>query len=72
MKQSVKSSVSETDAEVLELLRKTSEQYRIYKELHDVANIGRKPAFPPEAAPTPDRPLTSGFFFDDKKSFADE
>ncbi len=51
-----------SDAEILDLLKKTNEQYRVYKELNDVANIGRKPAFPREAAPTPEKPLTSGTF----------
>lgn len=56
-----------TDAEMLALLKKTNEQYRIYRELNNVANIARKPAFPPEAAPTPERPLTSGSFFTKRK-----
>ena len=62
MNETLKTPMSGTDAEILDLLKKTGEQYRVYKELNDVANIGRKPAFPPEAAPTPEKPLTSGAF----------
>lgn len=50
------------NAEWLELLEKTSEQYRVYKEINDVVNIVRKPVFPSAATPTPERPLTSGVF----------
>ena len=51
-----------TDAEILALLEKTNEQYRVYQEINSIANLVRKPAFPPPAAPTPERPLTSSFW----------
>lgn len=47
-----------TDAEILALLEKPNEQYCIYKEVNDIANLVREPEFPPEGAPTPERPLT--------------
>ena len=62
MNETIKTPMSGADAEILDLLKKTSEQYRVYKELNDVANIGRKSAFPPGPDPTPEKPLTSGTF----------
>lgn len=53
---------ADEDAEILELLKKTSEQYRVYKELNDVANIVRKPVFPCKRIRVPGPTLTSGAF----------
>lgn len=47
-----------TDAEMLELLEKTGEQYQVYRELNDVVNIIRKPP-PPPRVPSPENPLTT-------------
>lgn len=54
-----------TDADTLELLEKTGEQYRVYRQLNDVANLTRKPP-PPQRIPSPENPLTSNRVIFDK------
>lgn len=48
-----------TDKEIFELLEKAQEQYRVYREINDVAKIALKPKARPVVIPSPKNPLTS-------------
>ena len=62
MNETLKTPTSGADAEILDLLKKTSEQYRAYKVLNDVVNIARKSSSSRTIYPSTRRSLISGTF----------
>lgn len=48
-----------SNKDAMELLEKTSEQYRIYSELHDIARLAQPPVFLDTVTPSADRLLST-------------